>query len=119
MLLCTITWRFVAQLLQRKHGFHAVSGTEMELEGQLLSGRVSRYFDPDDKVRFVEAWCEEREIALDQVAAVGDSFLDVPLFSRVGCSIALNATADARAAADHCLDTDDLTDVLDLLAAGP
>jgi phosphoserine phosphatase len=39
----------------------------------------------------------------------------VPLFRRTGMSIALNATADARAAADHVLDTEDLRDVLPLL----
>jgi phosphoserine phosphatase len=48
---------------------------------------------------------------------VGDSRLDVPLFSRVGYAIALNATPDARAAAHSCLDTEDLTDVLKLLVA--
>jgi phosphoserine phosphatase len=49
------------------------------------------------------------------VAAVGDSRSDVPLFERVGMSIALNATPDARAAATHALDTEDLRDVLALL----
>jgi hypothetical protein len=45
----------------------------------------------------------------------GDSRSDVPLFERAGMSIALNATPDARAAATHVLDTDNLCDVLALL----
>ncbi len=117
VLLCTITWRFVAELIKRRYGFHAASGTEMDFDGELLSGRVSKYFEAEDKVRFVEAWCGQRGFTLNQVAAIGDSRLDVPLFSRVGYSIALNATPDARAAADCCLDTEDLTDVLELLSA--
>ncbi len=117
VLLCTITWRFVAELIQRRYGFHAASGTEMDFDGGLLCGRVSKYFEAEDKVRFVESWCGQRGFTLNQVAAIGDSRLDVPLFSRVGYSIALNATPDARAAADCCLDTEDLTDVLELLSA--
>jgi phosphoserine phosphatase len=54
---------------------------------------------------------------MSQVAAIGDSRSDVPLFRRVGMSIALNATPDARAVANHVLDTDDLRDVSALLAS--
>jgi phosphoserine phosphatase len=36
----------------------------------------------------------------------------VPLFQAVGFSVALNATAQAREAADVALDTDSLSDVL-------
>lgn len=76
---------------------------------------MTRYFDEHDKLRFVEDWCAQNGFSMSQVAAVGDSRSDVPLFSRVGLSIALNATPDARMAATHVLDTDDLCDVLTLL----
>ncbi len=115
VLLGTVTWRFAAEMLQRRYGFHAVSGTEMEVEDGVLSGTVSRYFDEFDKVRFVEEWCREHGHAIEEVAAVGDSRSDVPLFERAGYAIALNATADARAAADIAIDTDFLPDVLDRL----
>lgn len=115
LLLGTVTWRFAAEMLKRRWRFEEVSGTEMSLERDLLSGRVSRYFDERDKLRFVEVWCEGQDYRLDDVAAVGDSRSDVPLFERVGLSIALNATPDARAVADEQLDTDDLTDILPLL----
>jgi phosphoserine phosphatase len=115
VLLGTVTWRFAAEMLGRRYGFHAVSGTEMELEGEGLSGTVSRYFDEFDKVRFVEEWCEAHGHPLEQVAAVGDSRLDVPLFERVGFSIALNATEDARAVATRAVETDRLTDLLEHL----
>ncbi|HEY5342130.1 MAG TPA: HAD hydrolase family protein [Solirubrobacteraceae bacterium] len=81
----------------------------------LLSGKVTRYFDEHDKARFVEDWCAQNGFSMSQVAAVGDSRSDVPLFRRAGTSIALNATPDAREAATHTLDTDDLCDVLALL----
>jgi phosphoserine phosphatase len=115
VLLATITWRFAAELLQERHGFAAVSGTELEVTDGVLGRRVSRYFDEHDKLRFVEEWCAERSIGLDDVVAVGDSRSDLPLFRRVGRSVALNATPDARRAATCVIDTEDLRDVLPLL----
>ncbi|HEY2633050.1 MAG TPA: HAD-IB family phosphatase [Solirubrobacteraceae bacterium] len=115
LLLGTITWRFAAEMLLERHGFAAASGTEMEIADGVLSGNVARYFDEFDKARFVDHWCESNGYSMRQVAAIGDSRSDVPLFERVGMSIALNATPDARAAATHVLDTDDLCDVLALL----
>lgn len=116
LLLGTITWRFAAEMLREPHGFADVSGTEMETrEDGTLTGIVSGYFDEHDKLRFVESWCARNGYSMANVAAVGDSRSDVPLFARAGLSIALNATADARAAATHVLDTDDLRDVLPLL----
>jgi phosphoserine phosphatase len=117
LLLGTITWRFAAEMLRERYGFAAVSGTEMHVSDGVLSGIVTRYFDEHDKVRFVEEWCARNGFSMSQVAAVGDSRSDVPLFESAGMSIALNATPDARAAATHILDTDNLCDVLSLLRA--
>jgi phosphoserine phosphatase len=115
LLLATVTWRFAAEALRQRCGFDDVCGTGMHAPGGRLSGRVSRYFDELDKLRFVEQWCARCNIDLEGVAAVGDSRSDVPLFRRVGMAIALNATEDARAAAAHSIDSDDLREVLPLL----
>jgi phosphoserine phosphatase len=118
-LLATITWSFAAQFLAERHGFAAVSGTEMHASNGLLSGRVSRYFDEHDKLTFVAQWCEAHGHSMDEVAAIGDSRSDIPLFAAVERSIALNATPDARAAATDRLDSTDLRDVLALLETKP
>ena len=115
LLLGTITWSFAAEMLRERYGFAAASGTEMQASDGVLSGVVSHYFDEHDKVRFVEDWCAQNGYSMSQVAAIGDSRSDVPLFHRAGMSIALNATPDAQAAATHVLDTEDLSDVLALL----
>jgi phosphoserine phosphatase len=115
LLLGTITWSFAAEMLRESYGFAAASGTEMRVVDGVLSGTVSRYFDEHDKARFVEEWCAQHGYSMSQVAAIGDSRSDVPLFRRVGMSIALNATSDARAVATHVLDTENLRDVLALL----
>jgi phosphoserine phosphatase len=115
VLLATITWRFAAELLRERYGFAAVSGTELQNIDGVIGGNVTRYFDKYDKARFVEDWCAERGFTMAQVAAVGDSRSDVPLFGRVDRSVALNATLEARRAASCVIDTEDLRDVLPLL----
>jgi phosphoserine phosphatase len=115
LLLGTITWSFAGEMLRHHHDFTAVSGTEMRADDGVLSGAVSRYFDEHDKARFVEKWCAQNGYSMSQVAAIGDSRSDVPLFRSASMSIALNATSDARAAATRVLDTEDLRDVLVLL----
>jgi phosphoserine phosphatase len=91
LLLGTITWSFSAEMLRERHEFAAVSGTEMAANDGVLSGVVSRYFDEHFKLRFVKEWCTERGYSMSEVAAVGDSRSDVPLFREVGLSIALTA----------------------------
>jgi phosphoserine phosphatase len=119
-IIATITWRFAAEMMRERHGFLAACGTEMHQDDAgVLSGRVSRQFDEQDKRRFVEDYCARNEIALERCVAIGDSRSDIPLFGAVGFSIALNATAAARRAANVAIDTDCLTDILDLIPDSP
>jgi phosphoserine phosphatase len=83
VLLATITWRFAAEMLRERHGFAAVSGTELQIDAGVLSGKVTRPFDEHDKLQFVEDWCAAAGFTLEQVAAVGDSRSDLPLFGVV------------------------------------
>jgi phosphoserine phosphatase len=117
VVLGTVTWQFAAEALRKRHGFEAVSGTEMGSAGAVLSGRVSRHFDEHDKLRFVEGYCRGLGVPMSRCAAVGDSRSDVPLFEKAGLAVAVNATPAARAAADLSVDTDDLRDVLPALLA--
>ncbi|GLF95874.1 HAD family hydrolase [Streptomyces yaizuensis] len=117
LLLTTLAWQFAVEELEHRPWFTAVAGAGMDLVDGALSGRVDRHFHEEDKRAFTEEWCRTRGIPLAEVAAIGDSRTDLPLFGAVGTSIALNAGAEARAAADHVLDTDDLRDVLPLLRA--
>jgi phosphoserine phosphatase len=112
----TVTWSFAAEEFGRRHRFAAVSGTEIELDaGGVPTGAVKRHFDEWDKLEFVTSYCEGNGIDLAECIAVGDSRSDVPLFGAVALSIALNATSQAREAASVAIDTEDLTDILDLV----
>jgi phosphoserine phosphatase len=112
VVLATVTWRFAAEVLRDEHGFDAACGTEMDVVGGRLTGRVSRHFDEHDKLRFVEGYCRRRKVPMSRCVAVGDSRSDVPLFRKAGLAIAVNATPDVRIAADLDVDTEDISSVL-------
>lgn len=115
-LICTVSWRFVAQMLAKRYGFVDASGCELPVDEQgLLGGNVSKHFDEYDKLDFVKSYCTDRRIPLSQVFAVGDSRSDIPLFGAVGFSVALNATAAAKAAASLAIETEDLNSVLEVV----
>ena len=118
VVLATVGWDFVAEIVARRHGFQAWCGTEMGRDGGRLSGRVVRPLEGHDKAEFVRCLCWEHHVALDDVAAIGDSRSDLALFELVGHAIALNADAEVRAVASRAIDTDDLRDLLPWLRGG-
>jgi len=99
--LATVSWSFAAQALADLWGFTQVCGADLELDGAsgLFTGRVARHFEPEDKVAYVAEHCRRAGIGMDQVVAIGDGRSDLPLFTAVGFSVALNASSEARAAA--------------------
>jgi phosphoserine phosphatase len=115
-LICTVSWRFVAQMLAKRYGFVDATGCELPVDHNgMLTGRVSKQFDEFDKLEFVKRYCAERRIPLSQVFAVGDSRSDIPLFGAVGFSVALNATELAKSAASVAIESDDLSEVLEVV----
>ena len=116
VILGTVTWRFAAKVIAERFKLDAWSGCVMgESAPGILDGAVAAHFDEHDKRAFVETYCAGRGIAMSEVVAVGDSRSDIPLFSAVGYSIAINATKAARQAASCAIDTEDMTDVLKLI----
>lgn len=84
------------------------------LEVAFLSGRrsdaafsrakelgVTRYFEGvKDKTPVLEELCRTLKLGPDQVAAVGDELVDLPLFHRVGLAVAVaDAVPEVKAAA--------------------
>lgn len=109
----TVTHRFAADFMCDRFGFAAASGCELEeTEYGVLLGSIARHFEPEDKVTFVAGIAQRHGLGFNDVVAIGDSTSDIPLFHAAGFSIALNASSNAREAADIELDTDDLRDVI-------
>jgi HAD superfamily phosphoserine phosphatase-like hydrolase len=110
--LATITWRSAAEAVARGFGLHSWCGTEMEVVDGVLTGTVARICHADDKAAFAASLAERYG---GPAAAVGDSRSDLAMFGVVDRAIALNADAQARAAATQAVDTDDLRALLPLL----
>lgn len=109
----TVTMSIAADFLCDRYGFAAGSGCELaETDDGVFRGTVARHFSADDKAAFVRQIAQDHGMGLKDVVAIGDSTSDIPLFQAAGFSIALNASSNAREAADIQLDTDDLRDVI-------
>ena len=103
----------MAQCVADQFGFSAVSGTVMHVDGDgVLAGRVAQHFEPEDKVAFLRAYCESRDLSMNQVVAIGDGRSDLPMFDAVGFSVGLNASPAARAAASVSVDSHSFLDTL-------
>lgn len=104
--IATVSWSFAARALADLWGFSKVCGADLDLDAVTgrFTGRVALHFRPEDKAAFVQQHCQRAGIGMDRVVAIGDSRSDLPLFEAVGFSVALNATADARAAATIAVD---------------
>ncbi len=115
--IATVTMSLAADFMCHRYGFAAGSGCELaETDDGVLLGGVARHFSAEDKATFVEKTAQDLGLGFKDVVAIGDSTSDLPLFHAAGFSIALNASSDARAAADLQLDTRDLRDVISPIA---
>jgi phosphoserine phosphatase len=115
-IVATVTMSLAAEYLCDRFGFAAGSGCELaETADGMLLGKIARHFSAEDKPIFVQRVAQEHGLGLEDVLAIGDSTSDLPLFRSVGFSIALNASADARAFADVEVDTDDLRHLIPMI----
>lgn len=115
--LASLAWRPVSESLARRFGFHVSGGPELEAAQGIYTGGVARYFDEFDKRDCAAQAAARFGLDLQHAVAVGDSRSDLPLFERVGASIALNASPRCIEAASVSLETGDLRDVLPLVDA--
>jgi HAD superfamily phosphoserine phosphatase-like hydrolase len=102
-LVATITFDFAAEWFASEYGFDGYSGIQLEFDSKgLATGNISKHFDENDKAEFIKREYRRRGLACDRVFYVGDSRSDLPTFSIVGHSVALNATPEAiRKATTH------------------
>ena len=112
-IVATVTMSLAADFMCHRYGFAAGSGCELaETDDGVLLGTVARHFSADDKAAFVGQIVKDHGLGFQDVVAIGDSTSDIPLFHAAGLAIALNASNNARDAADLQLDTEDLRDVI-------
>jgi phosphoserine phosphatase len=76
--LVSITWDFAVAWFARTLNVDYYVGTRLAEDGTIA------HFWPDDKARWLRALAADLGVALDQIAAVGDSSGDVPMLQAVG-----------------------------------
>jgi phosphoserine phosphatase len=114
-LIATVSYSCYARVIAERFGFDDHCGAVMHETDGRLTGRMARYIDAHGKRAYVESMAQRHDLPMQAVAHVGDSVSDLPTFAAVGKAIAINATADARAAAHHSIDTEHLAEILPLL----
>lgn len=109
-----------AQAVADKFGFDQAYGTQFEIHTDGRIGSGIKVCSSDDKITHVRNAARRLSIGMQSVVAVGDSLTDIPLFSTVGRSIALNPDEHLRGRADRIVQSESLLDILhhfDLLAS--
>ena len=114
--LCTIAWSDVARAISNRFGFVDWSGPILEVDSaHKFTGKVSKHFEAEDKVRFIKGICGKSGFSISEVFHVGDSRSDIELFREVGFSLALNASEQAKQVATFSLDTESLLDIVSVI----
>jgi phosphoserine phosphatase len=114
--ICTLAWEFVAEFVAQKYGFVSWSGPALayDKDGR-FTGNIASHFNEFGKPVFIQNTCDEMGINMANVFHIGDSRSDIELFKQAGFTVAINATADAKAAARVSIETNTLADVLPLI----
>ncbi len=108
---------FAIERMCERFGFDFSIGTEHIFKNGIHTGKIGHLVALEDKPNEVIKMAKKFGIAsFEQIVAVGDSRSDVELFKKVGFSIAINATKEAKDAASFSIETDNLVDVVEIIS---
>jgi HAD superfamily hydrolase (TIGR01490 family) len=92
---------YAARNVARTVGIEHVLCTELEVEDGRFTGRLSQRCFGSHKVTVAERWADEHGIDLDEAVFYSDSYNDLPMLSRIGQPIAVNADPRLRRHAER------------------
>lgn len=102
----------VANTLAERFAFDAVYGSKYEIVDGVYTGRLTQHLDTTGKLEVLMEFCQEHDIKLEDVVAVGDSASDLKVFEKCGKTIAINYSKSLVGKADTYFVTEDLRDIL-------
>lgn len=115
--LCTIAWSDIAKIISARYGLVKWSGPVLEVDAEnLYTGKVAKHFEAEDKVKFIKDICDAGGFSMAEVFHVGDSRSDIELFREVGYAVALNASNQAKEAANASIETESLLDICTIVS---
>jgi phosphoserine phosphatase len=95
---------FFGKHLQARLGIDYVFANELEIQDDVITGRVaSEIVDGEKKAELLEMIAQRENISLDQVVAVGDGANDLPMLNVAGMGIAFHAKPLVRQSANHAV----------------
>lgn len=101
-----------AECFKEKFGFEQVFGTVHEILPKGRIGIGKRVCSSKHKIQYVQELIEGLGGTMSEVIAIGDSFSDLPLFSRVGCSVAFNYDETLEGKADIYVKSNNIFSIL-------
>lgn len=100
-------------------GLDFCRANRLEVADGRLTGRVlGTIVDAEAKASALSEWAEASGVPLRQTVAVGDGANDLRMMALAGLSVAFDAKAPVRGAADLVMDERDLSQLLPLLGLG-
>jgi HAD superfamily phosphoserine phosphatase-like hydrolase len=106
-----------AEVLSRQYPITGYICNELHFNGNGKVPACEIKVGHEDKGKVARSVMREMGATREDTAAVGDYSNDCGMFNEAGLSIAFNGDRDARAAATHVVDSDDLVDILPIILA--
>jgi len=89
--ICTSTNSAITEPLAEALDVEHVLATELEMEGNQYTGRISGiYVGGEGKVKVARGFCQQFGKGLDSAVYYGDSVADIPLLERVSRAVVVN-----------------------------
>lgn len=105
----------VANIIGTKFGFDGIYGSLYEVKDNKFTGKISIHLGSKGKVNCLNEFCAKNGIRPDQCVAIGDSGSDIGIFENCNKSIAINYSDALKGKASEYINTEDLSDIIDII----
>jgi len=105
----------VAEVLGKIFKFDKIYGSLYETQNGTFTGKILKHLGDSGKLDSLMSFCNENNIALEEVIAIGDSASDIKVFEKSGKSIAINYSSKLIGKADLYINTNNLLDVIEYI----
>lgn len=104
---------FFTEAIARQTGFDHHHGNQLGIDGNALSGQViDPILDKDSKLAFLNEYCAQQGLSLDEALTIGDGANDLPMLQAAGMGLGFHAKPSVAAQLENVIRFGDLTSAL-------